>query len=193
MLGLGGARFILTMSCVVVPESLGSCSTTVLVCDSTRDGSHGNGRAGAGRPIAHCTTATRARQLKARRLNGDTPIPSNPVGRRPALSARQPCVCVSGLDVLYWRGSFHAPRCRSVHAGAAGVRVRRCRWPGWLLLFAYSYPASWSIFRAPVIHDVRAGKARQRFVFAFGFSPAALPWWLDLFMSPQRNATARVA
>jgi hypothetical protein len=25
--------------------------------------------------------------------------------------------------VLYWRGSFHAPRCRSVHA--AGVRVRR--------------------------------------------------------------------
>jgi hypothetical protein len=70
-----------------------------------------------------------------------------------------------------------------------------CHWPGWLLLFTrsgpYSYPASWSIFRAPVIHDVRAGKARQCFVFAFGFSPAALPWWLDLSMSPQRNATAR--
>lgn len=147
--------------------------------------------AGAGRPIAHDGRHTRAptESEEAQRRHP----PSNPVGRRPALSARQPCVCVSGLDVLYWRGSFHAPRCRSVHAGAAGVRVRRCRWPGWLLLFAYSYPASWSIFRAPVIHDVRAGKARQCFVFAFGFSPAALPWWLDLFMSPQRNATARVA
>jgi hypothetical protein len=37
---------------------VGSCSTTVLVCDSTRDGSHGNGR---GRPANRARRSSHAR------------------------------------------------------------------------------------------------------------------------------------